>query len=100
MAILNFFFNVYFSSLFILPSSPKQTFGYTEFSINTELLPPLTKVQYNRRHLMTLAFLTLAKGQGHTTRSKVTDVEASAFSECISKHFLVSQIYKGCLCMV
>ena len=35
------FFNVYFSSLFILPSLPNQNFGYTEFSINTELLPPL-----------------------------------------------------------
>ena len=31
---------------------------------------------------MTSAFLTLMKGQGHTTRSKVTDVEVSAFSEC------------------
>ena len=31
---------------------------------------------------MTSAFLTLIKGQGHTTRSKVTDVEVSAFSEC------------------
>ena len=31
---------------------------------------------------MTSAFLTLTKGQGHTTRSKVTDVEVSAFSEC------------------
>ena len=34
-------FNVYFSSLFILPSLPNQNFGYTEFSINTELLPLL-----------------------------------------------------------
>ena len=24
----------------------------------------------------------MTKGQGHTTRSKVTDVEVSAFSEC------------------
>ena len=31
---------------------------------------------------MTPAFLTLTKGQGHTTRSKITDVEVSAFSEC------------------
>ena len=31
---------------------------------------------------MTSAFLTLTKGQGHTTRSTVTDVEVSAFSEC------------------
>ena len=31
---------------------------------------------------MTSAFLTLTKGQGHSTRSKVTDVEVSAFSEC------------------
>ena len=31
---------------------------------------------------MTSAFLTLANGQGHTIRSKVTDVEVSAFSEC------------------
>ena len=31
---------------------------------------------------MTSAFLTLMKGQGHTTRSKVTVVEVSAFSEC------------------
>ena len=30
---------------------------------------------------MTSAFLTLTKGEGHTTRSKVTDVEVSAFSE-------------------
>ena len=35
------FFNVYFSSLFISPSLPNQNFGYTEFSINTELLPLL-----------------------------------------------------------
>ena len=41
-----------------------------------------TKVQYNKRHLMTSAFLTLTKDQGHTTRSKVTDVEVSAFSKC------------------
>ena len=31
---------------------------------------------------MTSAFLTLTKGEGHTTRSKVTYVEVSAFSEC------------------
>ena len=31
---------------------------------------------------MTSAFLTLTKGQGHNSRSKVTDVEVSAFSEC------------------
>ena len=31
---------------------------------------------------MTAASLTLTKGQGHTTRSKVTDVEVSAFSKC------------------
>ena len=43
---------------------------------------PGTKVQYKKRHLMTSAFLTLMKGQGHTTRSNVTDVEVSAFSEC------------------
>ena len=29
-----------------------------------------------------IAILTLMKGKGHTTRSKVTDVEVSAFSEC------------------
>ena len=40
LAILNFF-NEYFSSLFIIPSSSNQNGGYTEFSINTELLPPL-----------------------------------------------------------
>ena len=28
------------------------------------------------------AFLTLTKGQGHNSRSKVIDVEVSAFSEC------------------
>ena len=31
---------------------------------------------------MTSAFLTLRKGHGQTTRSSVTDVEVSAFSEC------------------
>ena len=31
---------------------------------------PFTKVQYNKRHLMTSAFLTLTKDQGHTTRLK------------------------------
>ena len=31
---------------------------------------------------MTTAFLTLTTGQGHTTRSNVTAVEVSAFSEC------------------
>ena len=39
---------------------------------------------------MTSAFLTLTKGQGHTTTSKVTDVEVSAFSEC----FLLNLILK------
>ena len=43
---------------------------------------PGTKVQYNKRHRMRSAFLTLTKGQGHIARSKVTDVEVSAFSEC------------------
>ena len=40
------------------------------------------KVQYNKQHLMTSAFWILTKGQGHTIRSKITDVEMSAFSEC------------------
>ena len=31
---------------------------------------------------MTSDCLTLTKGQGHTTRSKVTDVEVFEFSEC------------------
>ena len=31
---------------------------------------------------MSLSFLTLMKGQGHTTKSKVTDVEGSEFFEC------------------
>ena len=43
---------------------------------------PGTKVHYKKRHLMTSAFFTLRKGQGHTTRSNVTDVEVSAFTEC------------------
>ena len=43
---------------------------------------PGTKVQYNKQHLMTSGFLTLTKGQSHTTRSKITDVDVSAFSEC------------------
>ena len=43
---------------------------------------PGTKEQYNKRHLMTSAFLTLRKGIGLITRSMVTDVEVSAFSEC------------------
>ena len=30
---------------------------------------------------MTEAFLALTKGQGHTTKSNVTDMEVSAFSE-------------------
>ena len=43
---------------------------------------------------MTSAFLTLSKGQGHTTRSKVTDVEVSAFSECFMfLCFFVFRIY-------
>ena len=41
LAILNKRINLYFSSLFVLPSSPNQNGGYTESSINTELLPPL-----------------------------------------------------------
>ena len=49
--------------------------------INLIDIIPGTKVHYNMGHLMTSAFLTLTKGQGHT-RSKVTDVELSAFSEC------------------
>ena len=49
-----------------------------------------TKVQYNKRHLMTLAFLTLTKGQDHTTRSKVTDMEVFAFSECFLLSFFFS----------
>ena len=31
---------------------------------------PGTKAQYNKRHLMTSAFLILTQGQGYTTRSK------------------------------
>ena len=31
---------------------------------------------------MTSVFLTLAKGQGHTSRPKAIDVEVSAFSDC------------------
>ena len=50
---------------------------------------PGTKVQYNTRHLMISAFLTLTKGQGSTTRSKVTDVEMSAFSECFLLIYLL-----------
>ena len=42
---------------------------------------PGTKVKYNQRHLMTSVFLTLTNGQGLTTRSKVIDVQVSAFSE-------------------
>ena len=52
---------------------------------------------------MTSAFLTLTKGQGHTTGSNVTDVEVSAFSCSISDvkrtilsiwfSLLVSKIY-------
>ena len=42
---------------------------------------------------MTSAFLTLTKGQGHTTRSKVTDVEVSAFSECFLLY--LSSIHAG-----
>ena len=38
---------------------------------------------------MTSAFLTLTKGQGHATRSKVTDVEVSAFSECFLFFFVI-----------
>ena len=38
---------------------------------------------------MTSAFLTLRKGQDHTTRSNVTDVEVSAFSEC----FLLNYVF-------
>ena len=49
---------------------------------------PGTKVQYNKRHLMTSAFLTLTKGLGYTTRSKITDVEVSAFYECFNSIFL------------
>ena len=38
---------------------------------------------------MTSAFLTLTKGQGHTTTSKVIDVEVSAFSECFLFHLIL-----------
>ena len=42
---------------------------------------------------MTSAFLTLTKGQGHTTMSKVTDVEVSAFSEFFFLFFLAFYLY-------
>ena len=55
--------------------------GDTSVSIKLIDIIPGTKVQYNKRNLMTSDFLTLKKGQGHTTSSKVTDMEVSAFSE-------------------
>ena len=48
----------------------------------TDIIPD-TKVQYNKRHLMASAFLTLRQSQSHTSRSNVTDVEVSALSECL-----------------
>ena len=55
---------------------------------------PGTKVQYKSdRHQMTSAFLTLMKGQDHTTRSKVTDAEVSAFSECFLLLIFLFQTY-------
>ena len=56
--------------------------GYISLGIKPIDIIPGTKVQYNKQRLITLAFLTLTKGQGHTSRSKDTDVEVSAFSEC------------------
>ena len=49
-----------------------------------------TKVQYNKQHLITLAFLILTEGR-HKSWSKVTDVELSAFFEC----FLFSIFFKA-----
>ena len=40
---------------------------------------------------MTSAFKTLTIGQGHTTRSKVTDVEVSAFSEWFLFYFFLDE---------
>ena len=51
---------------------------------------------------MTSAFLTLTICQGHTIRSKVTDVEVSAFSECFlffSKFLSLSFFRSLCACM-
>ena len=58
---------------------------------------PDTKVQYNKGHLMTSAFLTLTKGQDHTTRSKVKDVEVSAFSECFLSILFYSILFYSIL---
>ena len=41
---------------------------------------------------MSSAFLTLTKGQGHTTRSKVTEYEVSAFSECFLFFSFISRL--------
>ena len=58
---------------------------------------PGTKVQYKKRHLMTSAFLTLTIDQGHITRSKVTDVDVSAFSECFLLFiFLINDALSFC----
>ena len=48
---------------------------------------------------MTSAFLTLTKGQGHTIRLKVTDMEVSAFSECFlfGSTLTAHQILSFCL---
>ena len=66
----------------------KLTNGDISYSIKPIDIIPGTKVQFNKRHLMTSAFLTLKKGQGHTTGSNVTDVEVSACSEFFLFFFL------------
>ena len=55
--------------------SQKWTNGHISQTITLTDIIPGTKVQHNKQHLMTEAFLTLTSGQGHNSRSKVTDVE-------------------------
>ena len=65
-----------------LQRSQKSTNGYISQCITLTDIMPGTKVQYNKWHLMTSAFLSLTKGQSHTAKPKVTDMEVSALSEC------------------
>ena len=67
----------------------KWTCGHILQTITLTDIIPCTKAQYNKRHLIISAFLTLMKDQGHTTILNVTDEEMSAFSE----YFLFFLIY-------
>ena len=75
----------------------KCTNGHILHTITLTDIIPGTKVHYKKRHLMTSAFLTLMKSQGHTTRSNVIDVEVSAFSESFLLHFEIIWLFHKAL---